>query len=123
MAAFMDINPVTDGHVLVVPPDHDTLIAEVPRPTRTRLFETAVSLGEAARRSRLRPAGINLLLADGAAAGQEVPHVHMHVIPRYAADGFRVDAKAWRAPRPRREKLDGQAAALREALAGYSPDP
>ena len=120
VAAFMDINPVTRGHLLVVPIEHTVLLGETPQGTRDLLFAAAVALGEAARASSFEPAGINLFVADGEAAGQEVPHVHVHVIPRFRGDGFTVDALAWRSPRPARDVLDQHAATLRNAFAGYS---
>ena len=58
----------------------------------------------------------NLWVADGEVAGQEVPHVHVHVIPRTTGDGFGVDAEAWHAPPPSRAELDRQAEAIRAAL-------
>jgi histidine triad (HIT) family protein len=67
----------------------------------------------ALRRSGLRCEGVNILLADGTAAGQEVPHVHLHVFPRFAGDGFRIVADA----RPaERAQLDATADALRHGL-------
>ncbi|TME82145.1 MAG: HIT family protein [Chloroflexi bacterium] len=100
--------------------EHTVLLGETPQGTRDLLFAAAVALGEAARASSFEPAGINLFVADGEAAGQEVPHVHVHVIPRFPGDGFTVDALAWRSPRPARDVLDQHAATLRNAFAGYS---
>lgn len=70
----------------------------------------------ALRISGLRCAGVNLFLADGAAAFQEIFHVHLHVFPRYADDGFRIDAD-W-SQRPTRAVLD--ATAQRLAAAAYT---
>jgi histidine triad (HIT) family protein len=61
----------------------------------------------------VRADGINLFAADGEAAGQEVFHAHLHVIPRFPEDGFSVTAGAWRHPPPARAELDAIAAALR----------
>jgi histidine triad (HIT) family protein len=64
------------------------------------------------RRTDLRCEGSNLFLADGTAAGQEIPHVHLHVIPRHTGDGFVLDAD-WRVRD--REELDEVAAKVRAA--------
>lgn len=70
-------------------------------------------LARALRRADLRCEGVNLFLADGEAAFQEIPHVHLHVFPRYAGDAFRIEAD-WR-PRER-DELDAAAASVRRAL-------
>lgn len=87
--AFMDIQPVNPGHVLVVPDQHAATLADLPEETGTRLFRTAQQVAAALYGSGLRCKGVNFLLADGEAAGrQEVFHVHLHVIPRFEGDGF-----------------------------------
>ena len=88
--AFLDIRPINPGHTLIVPKRHATTLGEMPRATGGRVFETAMAVAAALRRSGLPCEGVNLHLADGAAAGQEVPHVHFHVIPRFAGDGHRL---------------------------------
>lgn len=109
--AFLDIRPVTPGHLLVVPRAHAELLADLPAGAGVELFGVALGLQGALRRSGLRCDGVNLFLADGAAAGQEVPHVHLHVFPRFPGDGFRVAAE--RSQHPSREELDAQADAIR----------
>ncbi len=111
--AFMDIRPVTPGHLLVVPKRHATHLAELDEATGGHLFRAGMHLTAALRRSGLRSEGINLFLADGAAAGQEVFHVHLHVVPRFAGDAFRIDAD-WSAT-PSRAELDAIAARVRGA--------
>lgn len=59
------------------------------------MFTIAQTLAAALRRTGIRTDGINLFLADGTAAGQEIPHVHLHVIPRHPDDGFVLSAD-WR---------------------------
>jgi histidine triad (HIT) family protein len=110
--AFMDIRPVTRGHLLVMPTDHYEYLAELPVPVAERLFAAGRALAASLRASELAPAGVNLLYADGDAAGQEVPHSHLHVIPRYPSDGFTVDAEAWQRPPPARTELDATAALI-----------
>jgi len=112
--AFMDINPVTSGHLLVVPKGHYPSLGSIPGEVASRMMETAQGLGEALRKSAIRTEGINLWLADGAAAGQEVFHAHLHVIPRWSGDGFRLSASRGEAPTG--DDLAGQAAAIRVAI-------
>lgn len=85
--AFMDIKPVTPGHLLVVPLDHAARLADLDGAAAAHLMEVGHLLAAALRGSGLRCEGINFFLADGEAAGQEVFHVHLHVLPRFQGDG------------------------------------
>ncbi len=86
-SAFMDIQPVNAGHMLVVPP-HTPYLAELKEEEGAQMFRVAQRLTAVLRVGVVKCEGINLFLADGQAAGQEVFHVHLHVFPRYAGDGF-----------------------------------
>ncbi|HEU5430062.1 MAG TPA: HIT family protein [Thermomicrobiales bacterium] len=112
--AFLDINPVTPGHLLVVPKRHASFLADLEPADGGRLFVVGMRLAAALRSSGLRCEGVNLFLADGKAAGQEVFHVHLHVIPRFAGDGFRIDADG--SAHPSRVELDADAARIRDSL-------
>jgi histidine triad (HIT) family protein len=83
--SFMDINPATPGHALVVPRAHSADLLEI---DREDLEATSVAAQRLAKRMRetLEPDGVNLLNACGAAAWQTVFHFHIHVIPRYEDD-------------------------------------
>jgi histidine triad (HIT) family protein len=118
LSAFLDIRPVHEGHTLVIPHEHTPLIGDVPEDVRDRLFRVGVDIAGAIRRAGLGAEGIDLFLADGEAAGQEVPHAHLHVLPRSRGDGFTIDAAAWREPPPTREDLDRHADAIASALRG-----
>ncbi len=85
---IMDIKPITQGHLLVLPKVHRELLTEMDDDSIAAMFSTAKKMGNALRKSKLRCKGINYLLADGAEAGQDVFHAHLHVIPRYRGDGF-----------------------------------
>jgi histidine triad (HIT) family protein len=87
-AAFMDIQPVNPGHVLVIPVRHAPYLADLEAPIAGRLMQEAQRIAGAIRSSGVRCEGVNLFLADGAAAMQEVFHVHLHVFPRFSGDGF-----------------------------------
>ena len=116
--AFMDIQPVNPGHLLVVPRDHATYLADLDGGTGGRMFQVAAILASATRRSGVRCEGVNLFLADGRAAGQEVFHVHLHVIPRFEGDGFGLRFGPDYFRRPGRAGLDEIAAGIRRALKG-----
>lgn len=111
--AFMDIEPVTDGHLLVIPKRHAPHLVDLDEQLGMSMFRIATRLSAALRRSGLPCDGVNLFLADGEAAFQEVFHVHLHVFPRTTGDGFRIDAD-WR-ERPRAE-LDDAAERIRGGL-------
>ena len=87
VCCFLDIKPVTPGHLLVVPKYHAALTTELPARYMAALFTIGQRMN-ARVRERLGCAGVHYILQDGAAAGQEVPHVHLHVIPRNPGDGF-----------------------------------
>lgn len=111
--AFMDINPATEGHLLVVPKRHAVGLADLPSEDGGHMMAVAQRLAQGLRRSSIRVDGVNLLLADGAAAGQEVFHCHLHVIPRTAGDRFVVSAE-FRSPD--RSHLEALAATIRTGL-------
>jgi histidine triad (HIT) family protein len=87
--AFMDINPATRGHALVVPRNHAANVLSV---DPADFAAVAVAAQRLARRidERLAPDGINILNSCGSAAWQTVFHLHVHVIPRYAGDPLRL---------------------------------
>ena len=87
--AFMDINPATRGHLLVVPRAHATDLLEVPQEDLAACLAAAQDLA-GRQRERLGADGVNLLNSCGAAAWQTVFHFHVHVIPRYADDPLRL---------------------------------
>jgi len=87
--AFLDANPQTKGHCLVVPKKHYKTLLDVP----SVLFgEFLSSVQEVAMKQikETKSSGFNLIMNNFKVAGQIVPHVHMHVIPRKDGDGFRV---------------------------------
>jgi histidine triad (HIT) family protein len=117
VAAFMDIQPVNDGHLLVVPVRHAALLGELSEDEVMAVMRVGYRAVGALRRSSLRCEGVNFFLADGEAAMQEVLHAHLHVFPRYQGDGFglRFDQEYY-TRFPPREALDRHAAELRALL-------
>ena len=115
-SAFLDLHPITAGHTLVVPKRHAANLADLSPQTGGQLFATAMSVGAALRKSGLKCDGISLYLADGEVAGQDVFHVHLHVVPRFRGDGF---GHRFPPEYPReapREELDDVAEKIRNAL-------
>ena len=120
VTAFMDIQPVNPGHVLVIPNRHATGLADLDETAGARMFVVGRQVARALRQSGVRCEGVNLFLADGAVAGQEVFHVHLHVFPRYQGDGFGLRFGPHNREQPGRAALqdvaDRLADRLREAL-------
>jgi histidine triad (HIT) family protein len=112
--AFMDIQPITQGHMLVAPRGHAVLMKDVPDQVSARAFFVARKLASLVP-ATLGAGGVNLFVADGEVAFQDVPHFHIHVIPRYPADGFGLQfPPAYETP-PSRAQLEAVAAAIHAA--------
>lgn len=86
--AFMDINPCTPGHALVIPRRHATDLFDVSPADLAACGELAREIALRAK-GRLRADGVNLLNCSGEAAWQTVFHIHIHVIPRYEGQSGR----------------------------------
>ncbi len=84
---FLDIAPLNPGHMLLIPKEHHTSATTLPDAVAARLFQVAPRLAQALVRAT-DAGGFNLILANGTAAGQVVPHVHLHIVPRRADDGL-----------------------------------
>lgn len=80
--AFMDIMPVTKGHVLLIPKKHVENIYDFSEEDASLFFAAVPKIANVLK-EEFKPAGMNLLNNNGAAAGQEVFHFHLHFIPRY----------------------------------------
>jgi histidine triad (HIT) family protein len=111
--AFMTIEPVNPGHVLVVPKEHVAVMSDMEEDTGMHLFKITLRVQQAIRQSGVKCEGINLFLADGEAAFQEVMHLHLHVFPRFEGDSFKLEAD-W-SVKPQREQLDAIAASIHRA--------
>lgn len=86
--AFMDLFPLAEGHVLVIPRQHAPLLNGLDAPLRDHLFRVACRVIEAQKKAGLHADAANLLVNDGRDANQHVPHVHIHLIPRGSRDGL-----------------------------------
>ena len=116
--AFMTIGSVNPGHVLVIPKERFVYLGDLDEETGAHLFRITMRVARAIQGSGVRCEGINLFLADGEVAFQEVGHVHMHVFPRFTGDPFKIEAD-W-SVQPSREELDEIAGKIRAALESQS---
>lgn len=85
--SFMDINPVNPGHALAVAKGHWPTVDAIPAAVLANVARTAQRIAKAVMKE-LKPHGVNLLQANGEGAGQSVPHLHIHIMPRRAGDGL-----------------------------------
>lgn len=116
VSVFMDIQPVNVGHMLVVPNAHAAFLADLDPETGARMFRVAQKMAAALRGSGLKCEGVNLFLADGEAAMQEVFHVHLHVFPRFEGDGFGLTFADTYFTKPARSELENAANEIRKAV-------
>lgn len=110
--AFMDIGQVNPGHVLVALKQHAENIFALDEAQAGAVFRSAAKVARAIR-SAFEPQGLSVYQANGAAAGQTVLHLHIHLVPRYEADGM---ALTWPVKNPPREKLAEYAEKIRARL-------
>jgi histidine triad (HIT) family protein len=107
--AFMDINPLTRGHCLVVTKAHAATLYDAEVEDLKAAIATTKKVAGALRKA-LSPDGLNVLQANGAAAFQSVPHFHLHLIPRWTGDGKGFD---WKLVPGSREEIMGTADRIR----------
>jgi len=116
VSVFLDIQPVNPGHLLVVPNEHASYLSDLNPETGAQLFRVAQRMAACLRKSALTCEGVNLFLADGEAALQDVFHVHLHVIPRFKGDGFGLTFADTYYTRPSRVELESAAEKIRKAI-------
>ncbi len=112
--AFMDIGPISPGHTLLIPKAHYEMIHEMPAREAAHLASHIPPLADAVRKA-VGAEGINVLQNNGTCSGQEVFHVHVHLIPRWPGDGL---GFRWPAKKADPEVLKEQASAIAKALGG-----
>lgn len=113
--AFMDIYPVTKGHCLLIPRKHFVNLLDVDPDAIAHLAKRLAELTRKVQRA-LKPDGILTAAANGPGAGQDIPHLHFHIIPRNKGDdfGFRFP-KGYREKAAERAQLDRTAKMIRES--------
>jgi histidine triad (HIT) family protein len=117
LLAIMDIFPVNSGHILIIPKKHIELVSELDDETSGKIFILAKKINRALRKSGIKLEGINYFLADGEAAGQEIFHSHLHLIPRFKNDGFGLKfPKGYRVNVPTIDELNIIAEKIKSAL-------
>ena len=109
---FMDINPLNAGHCLVVTKTHAATIWDSAADDLVAAMTTAQKVALALREA-VKPDGLNMLQANGAAAFQSVPHYHLHLIPRWNNDGKGFD---WKLVPGDRAQIIGVGERVRTAL-------
>jgi histidine triad (HIT) family protein len=117
--AFMDIQPVNPGHILVIPKEHSKDLSDLPENIGAHLFQVAQRIALSMPKTHLSNEGIDLFLAHGAAAGQDVFHVHLHVIPRFKGDGFGFTFGPNYTNLPERSELDAIAIQIKQQLSNH----
>lgn len=110
--AFMDIGPLAEGHVLLIPKQHYATIDQMPAQQAAAMLAHLPALVAAVKKAT-GCSGVNVLQNNGATAHQLVPHVHFHIIPRNAGDAFHFNWPAGKYPPGRMEELT---AAIRQAI-------
>ena len=108
--AFLDVNPVNKGHVLIVPKDHYETLLDIPDNIAKELLVIAKKIGKSARKA-LKADGFNIGMNNFPAAGQVVFHAHLHVIPRFENDGL----QHW----PSKKYEEGEMDQVREKIATF----
>lgn len=113
--AFMDIQPVNAGHVLVIPRAHYNSLLDVPPEIGMHLFQVTMRLASAIRKVT-GSEDMNIVVNSGTAAGQDEPHYHVHIIPRRLNDGFEINLPFGGSQMPDRTVLDAMAVQLIAAM-------
>ena len=113
--AFLDVQPVSQGHTLVVSKEHYETLFDVPEDLLTHCMAVAKRIAPGLRRA-VGAQAINVFSANGKAGGQDVPHFHMHLIPIREGEPFALQLPLEDAPVPQREELDMTAALIGRAI-------
>lgn len=111
--AFIDIGPIIKGHTLVIPKEHHDPLMETPDNVLQKLIVVVRKIARAQMKA-LGADGINIIQANGKSAGQEVPHLHFHVIPRFNNDGHKWNWAAGKYEQP--EDMQKMAERIASAL-------
>ena len=114
--AFLDANPLAAGHTLVIPKDHHERLGDLPPGLAAAVFEGLYRVTDAVE-AAVDAEATTIAFNNGAAAGQEVPHVHGHVIPRWHGDGGGpIHAIAGQRPELSDDEMDEVAESIAEGL-------
>src|SRR3989442_2331142 len=117
VVAFLDVQPLADGHVLVVPRTHVALLEDLEPTAADALLRAVVRLARPVREA-LGAAGTTIGVNNGEATGQTIPHVHVHIVPRREGDGAGSVHTIF--PRGARRPLGEVGEAIRRAAGGLT---
>jgi histidine triad (HIT) family protein len=113
---IMDIQPVNSGHLLVIPKKHIPYLDDSKNDIGEYMFKIGIKMASALKSSDVKCEGVNYLMADGEAAGQEVFHAHLHVFPRFKSDGFGFRFPERYYEMPERKSLDDIASKIKSSI-------
>ncbi|MBW2003807.1 MAG: HIT family protein [Deltaproteobacteria bacterium] len=113
VVAFMDINPSSKGHMLVVPKNHAENIFEIPESDLETLIKAVKRCANAVKEA-VNAEGITILQLNGKASDQIVPHLHIHIIPRWKNDGLSISN--WEMKKGDMEEINDIAQKVQEHL-------
>lgn len=113
VVAFMDVHPANTGHILVLPKKHVQSLLDLDNVFASSLFSVAKNICTAIKKTSIKCEGFSFRMNDGKAAGQEVPHLHLHIIPRFDNDKVQ---NLQTFERKSKEELDGIVLKIKEYL-------
>ncbi len=111
--ATLDINPANKGHVIIFPKEHYEFLSDLPN--NLNLFDTIKKLSSIIVKT-VKAEGINVIIANGAAAGQKIPHFIIHLIPRFNGDDINF---SWNPKKIEDKEMDGIETSLKEEISNY----
>lgn len=109
---FLDVNPASKGHCLIIPKEHFDNIYDLDAETAGKLFSLATCIARAMK-DALKCDGMNLVQNNGEIAGQTVGHFHLHLIPRYEGDNVAI---GWEPHESDEKELEELRKAIRAAI-------
>jgi histidine triad (HIT) family protein len=113
--AFMDIAPLNKGHLLVIPKTHFDNILEIDEETYGRLFSLICRIAKAVG-AGISPDGMTVMQLNGKAASQVVPHLHIHIVPRWMGDGLAISS--WESVTGDMKDISATAEIIKSKLSG-----
>jgi len=115
-SAFLDINPANPGHILVIPKQHYEVLPQIPDELLGAYMKLLKILAAAVFEAT-QAQGVNIIQNNGAVAGQAVPHVHIHIIPRFENDGIKLNWDAKKVTDKQLENIQSRIVAAAQKLA------
>lgn len=111
--AILTLRPMNRGHTLVIPREHASSLSDLSEEIGGHLFQVGMRVSSALRQSEIQCKDVNFWLADGPVAGQEVFHVHLHILPRFSGDSIQLEANRID---PSRDEMNSTAEGIRSSF-------